>query len=75
MTVTRITNTDKLFSGTVVDGAMADLFAVRELPADYNPGNVTTCLLLVNSNPDASRVRIRKLNMRLVRKLSSGLGR
>lgn len=72
VTVTRATNTDKLFAGTVVDEVQwRDLYAVRELPTDYNPGNVTTCLLLVNSNPDASRVKDRKLNMRLVRKLSS----
>lgn len=72
VTVTRVTNTDKLFAGTVVDEVQwRDLYAVRELPTDYNPGNVTTCLLLVNSNPDAARVKDRKLNMRAIRKLSS----
>lgn len=76
VTVTRITNTDKLFAGTVVDEVQwRDLYAVNEMPTKWTsgiyPGNVTTCLLSVQSNASAARVKDRKLNMRLVRKLSS----
>lgn len=76
VTVTRITPTDKAYSGTVVDEVQwRDLYAEREMPTDWQagiePGNLTTALLVVQANADAARVKDRKLNCRAVRRLSS----
>lgn len=65
-------DTDRAFSGTVVDEVkVREIYAVKHLPADWNPGDVTTIAMIQSVTQSALKSKERKLSVPAIRKITA----
>lgn len=65
-------DTSRLFSGTIVDEVkVREIYAVKYLPADWNPGNVTTVAMIQTVTQSALKTKTRKLSVPAIRKITN----